>query len=577
VRSIRSLTPPTSRACLPCERARSVRPQRLVIRRSPPKSTEDKVVACGEVFLGRTPWELTPLSPPEVFRLLHAGKDGVVTFHNCRDEQGGPVNDKRETRWNEYLGAMATNDVDLARLGQHGQFDAYFSINSLIPRRWKQLAMLTGLPIHKRNAGSIKWINALKLDVDRHDDQHFHFPALFEEVQQHNQRVGLPRPNLICSSGRGLWFLWLLCDWTDRSQLIRGWPDKVELAHRINIGLIDAFAQMRPDRKVYDAARVMRIPGSINTKAALGHEVVQFYLGSIDRHTLPELAAVLGIHAQKTKTSSRVGEKDLAKQAAGFARWQIPYDGILQLGQLRAGFSEGRRHVALWLIALHGRRSHVPDNELFEKLLDVAQSCRPPLGLIDLKRALASGTKSANRDFRQSIGNVAITRLLRISETEKAQLTAWFRPSKALARRCCIQERRSKVLAILQLARRKLSCREVSLLLLERYGIHVSWVTISKDLYSLRNDLSTPPVNLPSASKRSSATAPATQNLTLARTGAPFAKPKAQRKPCDETNQQDLFPASELARSSRGWTDPEEQTRPPRFMSPRSRLKRRNA
>jgi hypothetical protein len=142
VRSNYSLSPATTCARLPGESSRWVPPQRLVIPRSSPESTEGKVVACGDVSLGKTPWKLTPLSPPEVFRLLHAGKDAVVSFHNHRDTRGGPVKDKRNARWNEYLGAMPTNDVDLGRLGQHGQFDAYFSINSLFPRPSKQLATL---------------------------------------------------------------------------------------------------------------------------------------------------------------------------------------------------------------------------------------------------------------------------------------------------------------------------------------------------------------------------------------------------------------------------------------------------
>jgi hypothetical protein len=115
----------------------------------------------------------------------------------------------------------------------------------------------------------------------------------------------LPRPSIRVYSGRGVWFLWLLVD--DDGYPPRAFDERILTLETINRELSRRLAA---DVTCCDSQRMLRVPGSTNSKADAGHEIVEFhFLPELDRtgrcaeYTLKELAEWLGLETPKRKKS----------------------------------------------------------------------------------------------------------------------------------------------------------------------------------------------------------------------------------------------------------------------------------
>lgn len=80
----------------------------------------------------------------------------------------------------------------------------------------------------------------------------------------------IPPPSIIGFSGRGLYAFWALRDKKDASKNPGAYPEKVALYKRINREFVRRLdvQGLAADPAAIDAARVLRFPGSIHTKAA---------------------------------------------------------------------------------------------------------------------------------------------------------------------------------------------------------------------------------------------------------------------------------------------------------------------
>ena len=95
----------------------------------------------------------------------------------------------------------------------------------------------------------------------------------------------IPRPNLIIDSGRGLYLIWLL----------NSVPSKaLPLWKSIEEYLYSVLKPFGADRQALDPTRVLRVPGSINSKSKTIVKVIEQYdyiydLREIQNEYLPEL------------------------------------------------------------------------------------------------------------------------------------------------------------------------------------------------------------------------------------------------------------------------------------------------
>lgn len=162
---------------------------------------------------------------------------------------------ERLYRLHAFLKACEVLPADIA--------DVFFSINAFGKhRRLDCLAQL----------------NALFVDLDPiqatlFQDRDFLLSSIRDLVP-----TVLPDPNILVSSGRGHWLLWLLEP--TPAQALPLWME-------IENHLVTSLAHLGADPKAKDVTRVMRLPGSINSKS--GHRV-SFEPLHLERYRLDHLA-----------------------------------------------------------------------------------------------------------------------------------------------------------------------------------------------------------------------------------------------------------------------------------------------
>jgi hypothetical protein len=421
-----------------------------------------------------------PLDAVGVVKFLHWGEASVVTLHR-----------KFHDKWQD-LGGIQLHEAHehLPRMAEYLRFDSYFSINSTgLGCGGVKKSEVTGLPRCSRAQERLRWLNALYVDFDfAHDDNRPEYQSFLERFHKAREKNRIPAPSLIALSGRGFWALWPLVSFTDRRTPVPAFPDKIDLYRRINQALVRCFRDLGADASSTDAARVMRVPNSINTKAHPSCSQVQFYRVCDELHTLPEIADFLGVGTLKLKLAGLHGNntKDEAKVRAALARWRKPLLGFLALWKLRGHFVKGVRRNAVYIYALLLRRNRVSD-DIPEACRKLAASCRPQLGEADIRDCISSSATAARAGFEFSIRNAKIIQMLRISPEEQAQLADWFTPAPRPR-----SDRIAARHAVIVMELRQAGCftrdrnlwtptREMSRMLASKHGLPISHVTLTKD------------------------------------------------------------------------------------------------
>lgn len=111
----------------------------------------------------------------------------------------------------------------------------------------------------------------------------------------------IPQPSIMARSGRGVYLLWLLKDEKDPKKPPAAYPEKIQLYKACNRKLNERIREksLPADRGAIDAARVLRVPGSVHRKTGRRVEyVVQLdQTGQGFVYTLREIASFLDVPA----------------------------------------------------------------------------------------------------------------------------------------------------------------------------------------------------------------------------------------------------------------------------------------
>jgi hypothetical protein len=367
-------------------------------------------------------------------RVIHRANDGYVTLH-----RKAVVGTKE--RWIDIGSVEVFNLLSKSpELAAELAVDSYFSINS--PYRtapWR--IERTGLPHPARQRGDFRWLNACYADLDCHriglsDD------AALLAVMQMVDRGELLQPSIVVRSGRGAWLLWLLVDEKDRSIPQRAWPEKIEAYCRIQRAIVRRLANLGADRACVDVSRVMRVPGSLNTKASSGSQRVKFSeqasaCGERIAYTLSEMASAVGVRSKKTSvlptpqpncrqwpTSTR------NHSSAGLrVRWQNALADFETLRHLRSGFRKGCRTTSVLLYAYLLNRNGLTGQQVQSAVLTLAAECQPPLEVGKALRTMNDACK-----LKWPIRHATLARKLVVTDQEREHLTHWFPPARTSCR-----------------------------------------------------------------------------------------------------------------------------------------------
>jgi len=297
----------------------------------------------------RQAWPLHGRADDAVAALASRGEDGRFVRAGCLTIR----NDDQLPLFPKALAALQ------ARLCER---DLFLTVNGTAGRNWT-------------DAG-VRRLNAVWVDLDGHRlglTPGQILDAMHDELR--NNRV--PPWSLMALSGRGVWFLWCLRDpaagiaHTPPSAT----PENVAIVQNLNNQLARRLAHLGADSKATNAGRLMRAPGSVNTKTDV--RVFWYYaaagdLDAIPLYTLEGFACGAGLEIStaphqhpgtaqqraaqtwkkpkpKPRGTGRRFDSQRAKAAAA-RRFRGPLDEVLALIQHRGGLHEGTREVGLWTL-----------------------------------------------------------------------------------------------------------------------------------------------------------------------------------------------------------------------------------
>jgi len=222
----------------------------------------------------------------------------------------------------------------------------------------------------------------------------------------------IPRPNLIIDSGRGLYLIWLL----------NSVPSKaLPLWKAVEEYLYSVLKPFGADRQALDPTRILRVPGSINSKSKTVVSIIDEYdyiydLREIQSEYLPEL------EERKVKKKGRPSKTVFIhrERSLYYARIQ----DITKLCELREYDLRGHRELILFLYRYY-LCSFLDDiQKALEDVLELNSMFIYPLRETEVIRATRSAEKcylDKNKEYKYK--NDTLIELLEITEEEETYMT----------------------------------------------------------------------------------------------------------------------------------------------------------
>lgn len=327
----------------------------------------------------------------------HAGADGWVTL--CR---------KDNSRWRQYHYRV---DEVASTLSEWLGEDVYFSQNTFYRP--------------SRKIEYIRQLRALYVDVDNYLlnlDPMWTIGALEENLFGEK----IPDPNLIIHSGRGLALVWLITPVP--SQALPLW----QAMENYLVRQLDKFGG---DAKASDAARVLRLAGTVNSKSGEAVEVqlrhdYRYTLRDLEREYLPALSPKRGKKPVGGNTHHRL-----------YKTYTLHYARImdlLKLCELRGWDMTDYREITLFLYRYWSCCFLKDPKEALEATLETNECFTRPLTRREVITATRSAEKAfyaksnpeANRIAKEkgypgagyNISNAKLIEWLNITEEEQTQL-----------------------------------------------------------------------------------------------------------------------------------------------------------
>ena len=345
---------------------------------------------------------------------LHRGTDGFVTFHHIDDDRFD----------NLYAVPAAELEQMFPQFIEHLQQDSYFSINAFKYPAYRSSGYHPDLRQPRRKSSNLRWLTACFVDLDVYNLGLDVGQTIGLVVQQQDAGT-IPPASMIVRSGRGVWLLWMLHDPKNPGQPSPAYWDKRSLYARVQNAIGKQMADMGADMGALDAARITRVPGSVNSKSGdrVGYWIQRNQDGQPFTYTLTELADKFGA---KTPATAREAvdlvnaddrEQKEAKHRGWIALRNIRLKLFTALRVYRGGFREGHRnHAALLYANLLAQRG-MPEDEIRRLVVQLGSECKPPLAAAECSNAIKNC-----RTIRK-ITNQKISDWLQITPKEAEHLT----------------------------------------------------------------------------------------------------------------------------------------------------------
>ena len=261
-----------------------------------------------------------------------------------------------------------------------------------------------------RRIENIKEITSNFIDLDTYNTKFTNTQIVMNLESNYFNKV-IPTPNLIISSGRGLTLIWLI----ERVPYMA-----LPLWKAIQEYLYSQLKEFGADRKALDATRILRVPGSINSKNGTRVKILEKYdyvytLREIQREFLPDL------------NEDRPKKKGRPKKLVYIHRERSLYQGrildLVKLCELRNYDVKGHREIILFLYRYYLCYFYEDENKALEDVLELNKEFIQPLSEKEVIRATGSAEKVFKaKDKQYKYKNETLIELLEISEYEQTHM-----------------------------------------------------------------------------------------------------------------------------------------------------------
>ena len=290
----------------------------------------------------------------------------------------------------------------------------HYRYNELLEQDFNQENVYISLNTFYSTFRRLEYLKELKaqfIDLDIYKTK-FSKEQIIMHLEADYFNKSIPRPNLIIDSGRGLYLIWLL----------NSVPSKaLPLWKAIEEYLYSVLKPFGADRQALDPTRILRVPGSINSKSKTTVKVIEQYdyiydLREIQNEYLPEL------EERKAKKKGRPSKTVFIhrERSLYYARIQ----DIIKLCELREYDLKGHRELILFLYRYYLCYFLEDTQKALGDVLELNREFIYPLSETEVIRATRSAEKvylSKNKDYRYK--NETLIELLLITELEETYMS----------------------------------------------------------------------------------------------------------------------------------------------------------
>lgn len=290
----------------------------------------------------------------------------------------------------------------------------HYRYNELLEQDFNQENVYISLNTFYSTFRRLEYLKELKaqfIDLDIYKTK-FSKEQIIMHLEADYFNKSIPRPNLIIDSGRGLYLIWLL----------NSVPSKaLPLWKAIEEYLYSVLKPFGADRQALDPTRVLRVPGSINSKSNTTVKVIEQYdyiydLREIQKEFLPEL------EERKANKKGRPSKTVFIhrERSLYYARIQ----DIIKLCELREYDLKGHRELILFLYRYYLCYFLEDTKKALEDVLELNREFVYPLSETEVVRATRSAERvylSKDKDYKYK--NETLIELLLITELEETYMT----------------------------------------------------------------------------------------------------------------------------------------------------------
>ena len=256
----------------------------------------------------------------------------------------------------------------------------------------------------------LRELNALFIDLDTYKTD-FTKEQILMNLNENYFWKNIPTPNFIIDSGRGLYLIWLIKKVP--SMALPLWKAAEEYFYR-------TLKEFGADRQALDATRILRIPGSINSKTHTEVKIIDNYnylyeLREIQNEYMPELnEKALKKRGRPKKVKYIYRERNLY-----YARLQ----DLIKLCELREYDLKGHRELILFLYRYYLCYFTEDVEKSLNDTLELNNIFKQPLR----EKEVIGATKSAETVFKDQnknykYKNETLINLLEISDEEQKEM-----------------------------------------------------------------------------------------------------------------------------------------------------------